>query len=39
MTFDDKVERDVALPYLSGKELYNMISEYSDIVFCFQFSK
>jgi hypothetical protein len=33
------VERDVASPLLSGEKLYNMVSEYGDIEFSFQFGK
>jgi predicted HAD superfamily phosphohydrolase len=37
--FVDNVERDVASPLPSGEELYNMVSEYDDIVFGFQSGK
>jgi hypothetical protein len=37
--FIGRVEKDVALPLHSGEELYNMESEYSDIVFGFQSDK
>ena len=37
--FIDRVEKDVASLCLSGDELYDMVSEYGDIVFGFQFSK
>jgi hypothetical protein len=33
--FIGRVEKDVALSYLSGEELYNVVSEYGDIVFGF----
>ena len=33
--FVSKVERDIALPLLSGEELYNMVLEYDDIMFGF----
>ena len=33
------VEKDVALPILSGEELYNEVSKYKGIVFCFYFGK
>jgi hypothetical protein len=35
----DFVERDVAQPLLLSDELYDVMSEYSDIVFSFQSSK
>jgi len=34
-----KVEKDVALPVLLGEELYDVVSQYEDIIFGFQFSK
>jgi hypothetical protein len=34
-----KVERDVAIPILLGEELYDVVSQYEDIIFGFQFSK
>jgi len=37
--FITRVEKDVASPLLLGEELYDMMSEYSDIVFGFQSSK
>jgi hypothetical protein len=37
--FIGRVESDVALSLLSGEELYEMVSEYDDIVFDFQSSK
>jgi hypothetical protein len=37
--FIGRVESDVALPLLSGEELYDEVSEYDDIVFNFQSSK
>jgi hypothetical protein len=33
------VERDVPQPLLSGENLYNVVSEYGDIVFGFQSGK
>jgi hypothetical protein len=33
------VERDVAQPLLSSEKLYNVVSEYGDIVFGFQSGK
>ena len=33
------VEKDVALPCLSREELYDVVSEYDDIVFGFQSGK
>jgi hypothetical protein len=38
-SFIGKVERDVAPPFFSGEELYNMVSGYNGIVFGFQFGK
>jgi hypothetical protein len=35
----DRVERDVASPLFSGEELYDVVSEYNDIVFGFQSGK
>jgi hypothetical protein len=37
--FVSRVERDVVSPLPSGEELYDLKSEYNDIVFGFQFSK
>ena len=37
--FIGKVERDVTLSLFSHEELYDVVSEYSDIVFGFQFGK
>jgi len=37
--FVGRVERDVAPLSFSSEELYNMVSEYDDIVFGFQFGK
>jgi hypothetical protein len=37
--FVGRVEKDVAPPRLSGKELYNVVLEYGDIVFDFQSGK
>jgi len=37
--FVGRIENDVAPPHLSGEELYDMMSEYSDIVFGFQSGK
>jgi len=37
--FVGRVEKDVAPPCLSGEELYDMVSEYDDIVFGFQSGK
>jgi hypothetical protein len=37
--FIGRVEKDVAPPYLSGEELYDMVSQYDDIVFGFQSGK
>jgi hypothetical protein len=37
--FIGKVERDIASPVLSCEELYDMVSEYDDTVFGFQFGK
>jgi hypothetical protein len=34
--FIGKVEKDVAPPRLSGEELFNVVSEYGDIVFGLQ---
>jgi hypothetical protein len=34
-----KVEKDIEPPCLSGEELYDMMSEYGDIVFGFQSGK
>jgi len=34
--FIGKVEKDIAPPCLSGEELYDVMSEYGDIVFGFQ---
>jgi hypothetical protein len=34
-----RVERDVAPPLFLGEELYDMVSEYDDIVFDFQSGK
>jgi len=33
------IEKDVASPCLSGEELYDVVSEYGDIVFGLQSSK
>jgi hypothetical protein len=35
----DRVKRDVAPPLLLGEELYDVVSEYDDIMFDFQFGK
>jgi hypothetical protein len=37
--FVGRVERDVILPVLLGEELYDVVSQYNDIVFGFQFGK
>jgi len=37
--FVSRVERKVALPYLSGEELYDVVLECCDIVFDFQSGK
>ena len=37
--FIGKVEKDVAPPCLSGEELYDVVSEYGDIMFGFQSGK
>jgi len=37
--FVDRVERDVTLPLLWGEKLYDVVSEYNDIVFGFQSNK
>jgi hypothetical protein len=37
--FVSKVEKDVVPPRLSGEELYDMVSEYGDIMFGFQSGK
>jgi len=37
--FIGRIEKDVAPPHLSGEELYDVMSEYSDIVFGFQSGK
>ena len=37
--FVGRVEKDVAPPRLSGKELHDVVSEYGDIVFGFQSGK
>jgi hypothetical protein len=37
--FVSRVERDVAPSFLLGEELYDMVSEYDDIVFDFQSGK
>jgi hypothetical protein len=37
--FIGRVEKDVAPLRLSGEELYDVVSEYDDIVFGFQSSK
>ena len=37
--FDGIVGRDVALPLVLGEELYDVVSEYGDIVFGFQSDK
>jgi hypothetical protein len=37
--FVSRVEKNVALPHLFGKELYDVMSEYGDIVFGFQSAK
>jgi len=37
--FVSKVEKDVAPSRLSGEELYDVVSEYGDIVFDFQSGK
>jgi hypothetical protein len=37
--FIGKVEKDVAPSHLLGEELYDIVLEYSDIVFGFQSSK
>ena len=37
--FVGRVEKDVAPPRLVGEELYDVVSEYGDIVFSFQSSK
>ncbi|KAL9346447.1 hypothetical protein Peur_061300 [Populus x canadensis] len=38
-TVTNRVEKDVAPPYLFGEELHDVVSEYGDIVFGFQSSK
>jgi len=37
--FVDRVKKDVIPPYLLGEELYDVVSEYGNIVFGFQSSK
>jgi hypothetical protein len=37
--FIGRVKKDVAPLHLSNEELYDMVSEYGDIVFSFQSSK
>jgi len=37
--FVGRVERDVAPSFLSDEELYDVVSEYSDIMFGFQSGK
>jgi hypothetical protein len=37
--FVGRIERDVILPVLLGEELYDVVSQYNDIVFDFQFGK
>jgi len=37
--FAGRVEKDVAPPHLSGENFYDVVSEYGDIVFDFQFGK
>ena len=37
--FVSRVEKDVAPPCLSGDELYDVVSEYDDIMFGFQSGK
>jgi len=37
--FVGRVERDVILLVLLGEELYDVVSQYNDIVFGFQFGK
>jgi hypothetical protein len=37
--FVGRIEKDVAPPHLSGEELYDVMSEYGDIVFGFQSGK
>jgi len=37
--FIGRVEKDVAPPHLSGEELYDVVSKYSNILFGFQFGK
>jgi hypothetical protein len=37
--FFGRVEKDVAPPHLSGEELHDVVSEFSDIVFGFQSGK
>jgi hypothetical protein len=37
--FVDRVERDVTLPLLWSEKLYDVVSEYNDIVFGFQSNK
>jgi len=37
--FVNKFERNIAPPESLGEELYDMISQYDDIVFCFHSSK
>jgi len=39
MIFFCRVEKDVAPPCLFGEELYDVVSEYGDIVFGFQSGK
>jgi len=37
--FVSRVERNVVLPLLLGEELYDVVSEYDDIVFGFHSGK
>jgi hypothetical protein len=37
--FVDRFERDVAPSFISSEKLYDVVLEYGDIVFGFQFSK
>jgi hypothetical protein len=37
--FVGRIKIDIAPPVLSGEELYDMVSQYDDIVFGFQFGK
>ena len=37
--FIGRIEKDVAPPYLSSKELHNVVSEYDDIMYGFQSGK